>query len=201
MRTSVIPWCLLIILPVRADHQQGLVDLKDTLLARELSQVGGYPEMARPLGFHDVEAAPIFSWGPGHTQFRTEDLRVRIECQPFEPSADIRWKKDHALLDGVPMIGWWTDAAHMRLSKVEVVVDGLVLSPPVESTIDVFAPRPCEAYGNRVLQFSSVARSRDGYRIYVQVLAGQGEQARLVTWVFEEGHYLCRVIDRFRVPG
>ncbi|MFT3885366.1 MAG: hypothetical protein QM724_08040 [Flavobacteriales bacterium] len=90
---------------------------------------------------------------------------------------------------------------HRRVGRVELVLDGRVVDMPVDAYTDLFDPHLCEAGPASPLLYATAARSLDGWRIYVLAQMGEGAEARMVTWVFEDGRYLCRVMDAFRVNG
>jgi hypothetical protein len=171
-------------------QDRSLADLDDALIRSEIMELGGYQELVMEFTTPTLVEVPLFSHSTGHLEFRNEGLRVRIEAQPFEHP---KWvKKSHGewILEGQPLLGWSTADTHSRLSRLEVVIDGCVVDLPTEAWVDVFdAPMRRED-----LLFAAVMRSPDGHRIYVHVQAGDTE-ARMVTWVLEDGALLFRVVD------
>lgn len=174
-----------------------MLDIDDALVRSELAGLGGYPE----LGIREAGAPlldiPLRSWSTMHAEFASDELRVRLERYPFHRAGDMRMSAGRRQLFGRSVIGWDPAAEHQRLARLEVVLDGSVCEVPVNDVVDVFDPRFCSGSADRPVRFVAVARSRDGWRLHVQVLAGAGAEARLVTWVFEDGNYRYRVVDPF----
>jgi hypothetical protein len=141
------------------------------------------------------------AWSERHVEFADAGVRVRIEAQPFHEARWVKHKADAYRFEGRPIIGWTVGAEHQRLSRMEVVLDGHVLDLPVAAFTDLFDPRLCEPGPTAPLQYATVARSTDGWRLYVLAQIGEGPEARMVTWVFEDGRYLFRVVDAFRLSG
>ena len=171
-------------------QDRSLADLDDPLIRSEIMELGGYQELVMEFTTPTLVEVPLFSYSAGHLEFRNEGLRVRIEAQPFEHP---KWvKKSHGawLLEDQSVLGWSPADTHSRLSRLEVIVDGCVVNLPTETWVDVFdAPLRRED-----LMFASVMRSPDCRRIYVLAQAGDVD-ARMVTWVLEDGAFLYRVVD------
>ena len=189
-------------LVARADqHTTTLADIADSGLRQELAQVGGYPELLRlPVAAAPVEL-PLRHGDQQAISFASDDIRVTLLSYPFQRPQDTRMRQGARTLYGAPVLGWASGEDHTRLARLEVVWDGLVVEVPVAEVIDVFDARFCEAVRTGTVRFTTVVRSADGHRLHVQVLAGAGPEARLITWVFEEGRYVMRVVDRFSVAG
>lgn len=180
-------------LPLHASFLQqdrSLDELDDPLIRSEILELGGYQELVMEFTTPTLVEVPLFSHSPGHLEFRNEGLRVRIEAQPFEHTKWVTKSHGEWMLEGQPLLGWSPADTHSRLSRLEVVIDGCVVDLPTEAWVDVFdAPMRRED-----LLFAAVMRSPDGHRIYVHVQAGDAE-ARMVTWVLEDGALLYRVVD------
>lgn len=172
-----------------------LQDLTDPLLRLEVANTGGYPELLRPMGPTPLFELPVRSHSSGHVEFATDDLRIRLERFPTDRAQRRYGPGRRPAMAGDPQ------SLDQRLARLEVVVDGLVLAPPLDAVIDVFDPHFCVPHHDRFIRFATAVRSADGWRILVQVLAGNGPEARLVTWVFENDRYLFRVEDPFPAFG
>ena len=171
-------------------QDRSLGDLDDPLIRSEIMELGGYQELVMEFTPPTLVEVPLFSHSTGHLEFRNEGLRVRIEAQPFEHPMWV--KKSHGawLLESQSVLGWSPADTHSRLRRLEVVIDGCVVNLPTEAWVDVFdAPLRRED-----LVFASVMRSPDGRRIYVHAQAGDAD-ARMVTWVLEDGAFRYRVVD------
>jgi len=172
-------------------QDRSLADLDDPLIRSEILELGGYQELVMEFTTPTLVEVPLFSHSPGHLEFRNEGLRVRIEAQPFEHAGWVRGSNGRWTLEGVEVRGWTPSETHCRLSRLELVLDGAVVDIPAEAWLDVFdAPLRREE-----LTFASVMRSRDGWRTYVHLQAGDAADARMITWVIEDGTYLFRVVD------
>jgi hypothetical protein len=182
-------------------HTLALKDVEDAVIGSEIAQLGGYAELARPMGQAELHIVPLRSWSTTHLEFAADDLRGRIDMFPFTQERWIGGDPGHRLLEGWPVLGWDASASHARITRVELVIDGAVLAPPTDMVTDVFDPQPCGSFEGRVIPYALMARSADGWRTYIQVLAGSGADAALVTWVFEDGAYLFRVVDAFSPNG
>jgi hypothetical protein len=184
---------LLNTLPLHASflpQDRSLADLDDPLIRSEILELGGYQELVLEFITPTLVEVPLFSHSPGHLEFRNDDLRVRIEAQPFEHPEWVKKSNGAWMLEGQRVLGWSPAEAHSRLSRSEVVIDGCVVDLPTESWVDVFdAPLRRED-----LLFASAMRSKDGRRVYVHVQAGDAD-ARMVTWVLEDGAFLYRLVD------
>lgn len=174
-----------------------LAEIDDRLVRSEVAGLGGYPELGTREISTPLLEIPLRSWSTIHAEFASDDLRVRLERYPFHRAGDMRTSAGRRQLFGRPVIGWDPAADHQRLSRMEVVLDGMVCEVPVDQVVDVFDPRFCIGATDKPIRFVSAARSRDGWRVHVQILAGAGPEACLVTWVFEDGSYQYRVVDPF----
>jgi hypothetical protein len=187
---------LILALTASASSQgpQSLWDITDIGLRNEIATLGPYAETDDPFMMDSLVRFPLRSSSPLHVEFASGDVRIRLEAFPFEHPAWVKKRKDGSLwLDQQTLISWGNDEQHVRLSRAEVVIDGLVCAVPAEEFLDVFDPIAMTS--DRPEHWCIAARSKDGYRMYLQVLAGSGKHARSVTWVFEDGEYLFRVVD------
>ena len=175
--------------PVQQDRS--LHELEDPRIRAEVMELGGYQELVMEFTTPSLVEVPLFSDSPGHLEFRDDGLRVRIEAQPFEHPKWVKRTHGAWMLEDQTLLGWSPGESHSRLGRLEVVVDGRVVDLPTTAWLDVFdAPLRRET-----LPFALVMRSRDGVRSYVHLQAGDAHDARMVTWVFEAGRYLFRVVD------
>lgn len=184
---SALPPCS----AARLAQDRSLYTLDDELMRAEIAQLGGYQEVLE--AFTENTLVPLLVVGSDEHSltFRSPDQRVAIETYPFNNVADVVRKRQQWSLEGRPAIGWSLADEHNRLARVEVVQEGTVLNVPTAAVTDVF-DLPLRRDG---LPYCTVHRSRDGWRTYVHAQAGDGPTARMVTWVFENGHYLFRVVD------
>ena len=172
-------------------QDRSLSDLQDPLVHAEMLELGGYQELVMEFTTPTLREVPLFSHSPSHLEFRYDGLRVRIEAQPFEHPNWVKKSNGSWILEGQHILGWSPAETHLRLSRLEVVVDGCVALVPTGSWVDVFdAPLRRDD-----LLFASTMRSADGRRFYVHLQAGDAADARMVTWVFEDGTFLYRVVD------
>lgn len=184
--------CSVPVLAVTVPQDRSLSDLDDPLIRTEILELGGYQELVREFTAPTLMDIPPFSHSPAHLEFRSDALRVRIEAQPFEHPEWVKRSHGSWMLEDQPVLGWSPGGTHSRLGRLEVVIDGCVVDLPTMAWLDVFdAPLRREE-----LPFASVMRSRDGVRSYIHLQAGDAEDARMITWVIERGHYLYRVVDR-----
>jgi hypothetical protein len=187
---------LILTLTASASSQgpQSLWDLTDIGLRNEIATLGPYLETDDPFLRDSLVHLPLRSSSPLHIEFAAADVRVRLEAFPYEHSAWVKKRKDGSLwLEQRPVISWGNDEQHMRLSRAEIVVDGIIRAVPSSEFLDVFDP--IATTSEYPEHWCTVARSKDGSRLYLQVLAGAGSHARCITWVFEHGEYLFRVVD------
>lgn len=177
-------------------------DVADSTIRAEIAHLGPYPEMHLPATPSTLSEVPLRSWSPLHSEFAEEGLRVRIEAQPFLHPEQVTGDRTRGFtLEGRRAIGWTPGGAHDRISRVELVLDGAVAEVPEDAFTDLFDLQACAPGPVAPLRFATVARSTDGWRIYVLAQVGEGDQTRLVTWVFEDGRYRFRVVDTFRTSG
>lgn len=191
-------------LPLFALQQASLSldEVRDPIVRLEIGQLGPYPEMHRPVEASALQEVPLRSGSALLSEFAADGIRVRIEAQPFPHPAWVKGNTRQGFrLERSPILGWSPGEGHTRLSRVELVLDGLVTEVPEAAFTDLFDPRLCEPGPIAPLRFATAARSADGWRVYVLAQIGQGDQALLVTWVFEDGRYLYRVVDPFRTNG
>lgn len=179
------------VLAATVPQDRSIVEIDDPLIRAEVMELGGYQELVMEFTTPTLEEVPLFTHSPMHMEFRSEGLRVRIEAQPFEHAPWVKKSHGHWKLEDLETLGWSPGGTHSRLSRSEAVLDGVVVDIPVEAWVDVFdAPLMREE-----LPFAAVMRSRDGRRVYIHVQAGEAEDARMVTWVIEDGAYRYRVVD------
>ena len=168
-----------------------LSELNDPRIRGEMMELGGYQELVMEFTTPSLTEVPLYSTSPRHLEFRDDQLRVRIEDQPFDHPKWVNRSHGSWMLEDEALLGWSPGETHSRLGRLEVVVDGCVVDLPATAWLDVFdAPLRRDS-----LPFASVMRSRDGVRAYVHLQAGDAEDASMVTWVFERGNYLYRVVD------
>lgn len=172
-------------------HDLSLAAVADPTVRAEVAQLGPYPEMS------GIDTVVAMNWLPErstsayHAELYAANVRVRIEAQPFEATMPVKRTRDGYRLEHRPIIGWEDAPYHTRMSRLEVVTDGMVCTVPVAAFSDVFdIARNSE--GNLWVQ---VACSTDGYRTYVLAQAGEGREAKVITWVFDDGQYRGRVVD------
>lgn len=182
-------------------QDRSINDLPDATLRAELGQLGYYPESLGRDTVVPLIAVPLRSWSPTHVEFADAGVRVRIEAQTFTDVRSVKRTADGRALEGHPIIGWTPGDVHRRLSRVELVWDGQVVELPTAAFTDLFDPHLWVPGPDAPVLFTTVSRSTDGWRIYVLAQIGEGPEARMVTWVFEDGRYLCRVVDAFRMSG
>lgn len=191
-------------LPLFALQQASLPldEVRDPIVRLEIGQLGPYPEMHRPVDASTLQEVPLRSGSALFSEFAADGIRVRLEAQPFPHPAWVKGNTHQGYrLERSPILGWSPGDGHTRLSRVELVLDGLVTEVPEAAFTDLFDPRLCEPGPTAPLRFATAARSADGWRVYILAQVGQGDQALLVTWVFEDGRYLYRVVDPFRTNG
>ncbi len=146
-------------------HQLTLADVHDSLLHAEIAALGAYPELEGALP--DVRLTEVPLRACSGSQAVLEGADVHVELRRSE-TQDL---------------------------QLAVVVDDSLLAIPDASVSGLRADRFCDWDDDlqRILPYCSAARSTDGSRVYVHMLAGEGRKHRLLTWVFEEGRYLFRV--------
>ncbi len=189
---AVMPSLLALpVLAITGPQDISLDQVDDPVIRAEVMELGGYQELVMEFTNPSLCEVPLFAGSPGHLEFRDSTLRVRIEAQAFEHPKWVKRSHGAWMLEDQPVLGWSPGESHSRLGRLEVVVGGCVVNLPTATWLDVFdAPLRRED-----LPFASVMRSRDGLRTYVHLQAGDAEDARMVTWVFERGGYLYRVVD------
>jgi hypothetical protein len=167
-------------------------DIKDPTLHDELLQLGGYQELVQEFGSVSLVPVPLVKAADLGLEFRATGVRVQVEVLPFVPDiapkeGPVGWE-----LDGHPMIGWTPGGEHTRMARLELVQEGAVCGPAPARWLDVF-DAPLLVNG---VPYVAVMRSRDGWRTYLHLQAGEGPWGRMVTWVFEDGALLCRLVDQ-----
>ncbi len=177
-------------------HDPGLADVTDPTYQVEIAQLGLYPEIIGEDSVVALDVLPLRSCSADHVEFFGDGIRVRIESQVFDHPDWVKRSRGTFNLEGSPIFGWSRTDPHSRMSRVEVVMDGVVVELPVEAFTDLFDPLLGSRSSNGLSLFASAARSLDGWRTYVHAQVGKGIQARIVTWVIEDGHYQFRVIDK-----
>lgn len=173
---------------------RALSDVQDVTIREEIAGTGPYQEISQEDHKELLVAVPLRSLSPRHLEFWGEGLRVRLEAQPFEDVGGVELRNGSAQLDGAPILGWSTDEQHTRLSRMEVVMDGMVVPIPVDAFTDLF-DAPLSRKNGRVV-LAAAWRSMDGWRTYVQAQVGDEAHPLIVTWVVEDGRYLQRIVDR-----
>lgn len=174
-------------------HDLSLADVADPTLHAEIAQIGPYTEMSGADTLVPLEDLPVRSCSLGHIEFFGDGVRVRIETQPFDHPEQVKRSRGAYRTEGSLVLGWSAMEQHRRMSRVEVVIDGVVVDIPVSAFTDLFDPPLCADAGAQL--FASAVRSRDSWRTYVSAQVGDGGEARWVTWVIEDGRYLFRVVD------
>jgi len=164
-------------LTLSATRQQApvsLADVADPLLHAEIAMQGLYPELEGSFGDAALVEVPLRSCSSIHVEFHADDVFVRLEAQRT------------------------SGAAHMELTGLRILLDGSALQLPQAQVTGLQDPRFCgfDEGLQRILPTCSVSRSADGYRLYVHLQFGEGRETRVVTWVFDDGHYLFQVEDK-----
>lgn len=171
-----------------------LSDVQDLTIREEIAGTGPYQEMSSDDHHAMLVEIPVRSLSPGHVEFWGDGLRVRLEAQPFEDVGGVQLRNGGAQLDRQSILGWSIGDEHVRLSRLEVVMDGMVVPIPVQAFTDLF-DAPLSRENGRVV-LAAAWRSKDGWRTYVQAQVGDHAHPLIVTWVMEDGRYLQRVVDR-----
>ena len=173
-----------------------LATVTDPLIHQEIQELGLYPELMEEFPEPTLNYVPIRSREGNQLEFCDSGIRIRIETQHFDHSKWVKPTASGFRLEQEHILGWTPGDEHNRLSRMELVMDGNVIDLPMKDFTDIFdAPL---STGEGTLMFATAARSRDGWRTYVHVQAGSGRHAQLVTWVFDDGRYLFRVVDQAR---
>ncbi len=172
---------------------RSLMEVQDLTIRAEIAGTGPYQEMSSDDHQALLVDIPIRSWSPRHVEFWGEGLRVRLEAQPFEDVSGVKIRNGNAQLDRQPILGWSTGDEHARMSRLEVVMDGLVVPIPVQAFTDLF-DTPLSRESGRVV-LAAAWRSKDGWRTYVQAQVGDDAHPLIVTWVLEDGRYVQRIVD------
>jgi hypothetical protein len=175
-------------------QDRSLATIGDAQIQQELQELGLYPELVERLPASSLQDIPFRSSSPQHVEFFGDGIRLRIETHLFDHASWVQRKRTGFFLEHAPVVGWTPGDQHSRLSRVELIMDGTVVELPLDAFTDLFDLPLCSADGS--VRFARVCRSRDGWRTYVHVQAGEDEHIALVTWVFEDGRYLYRVVDR-----
>ncbi len=169
-------------------------ELDDPLIRAEIHELGLYPEILEEFPSNTLQQLPLRSCSEGHVDFFDGSVRVRIESQVFDHPAWVQSSANGARLEKAPILGWTPNGTHRRLSRLEVVIDGLNIPIPLAAFHDLFDAPLCSE--DATLHYAQAARSNDGWRIYVHAQVGEGRNAALVTWLFEDGQYHYRIVDR-----
>ncbi len=173
-----------------------LATVNDPLIHQEIQELGLYPELMEEFPGSTLNYLAIRSSAGNQLEFSDDGIRIRIETQQFDHSKWVKHTPTGFRLEQERMLGWTPGEEHNRLSRVELVLDGSVIDLPTNAYTDIF-DAPLFA-GEGTVMFATAARSRDGWRTYVHLQAGSGRHAQLVTWVFDDGRYLFRVVDQAR---
>ncbi len=166
-------------------------DLTDRTFRTELGGTGPYTEA---LGTDTIPLLPTLATrqkSASLVEFLDPDLRLRIETQPFTGLKDVHRSRRGALLDGEPVLGWIPAEHHRRVSRMELVWNGTVIPLPVQRFYDVFDPWE-DDQGDL---FATVSRSMDGDRVYAQLIVPHENGSAVISWIFENGHFVGRVVD------
>lgn len=191
---AIIAFCLLstrLTASAAQQHDLWLEVIQDITLRSELAQLGPYPETSGLDTVVLMNRLPLRSASALHVELFGSGLRVRLEVQPFVAGREIERTRSGYRFDREPILGWEPGAYHTRVSRVELVSDGIVCQVPTTAFMDLF-DMGLDADGHL---WAQAARSADGYRSYVLVQVGEGHNARAITWVFDDGRYLFRVVD------
>jgi hypothetical protein len=145
-------------------QQLTLAEVHDSLLHAEIAALGAYPELEGVLPMVELNEVPLRSCSTTSAELEGEDVRVELSSGR----------------EGLAM---------------RVVVDGTALAFSDEGLARLRTVGFCgwDSGLQRVLPYCGAHRSRDGARVYVFLIAGEGRRQRLVTWIFEDGRYLFRV--------
>lgn len=192
--TATLLLCSITLSAAIQDPDRSLSEVDDLTIRAEIAGTGPYQEMIAEDHAELLQSIPLRSWSPVHVEFRGEGLRVRLEAQGFDDLRGVKVRNGTALLDRSPILGWSTGEDHVRMSRMEVVMDGMVVPVPVTAFIDLF-DTPLSREDGRVV-LAAAWRSKDGWRTYVQAQVGDDAHPLIVTWVLEDGRYLQRIVDR-----
>ena len=190
----LLPFFILHAAPLQQDLS--LATLNDPLIQQEIQELGLYPELMEEFPGSTLNYLAIRSSEGNRLEFCDNGIRIRIETQQFEHAKWVKPTTTGFRLEQERILGWTPSEEHNRLSRLELVMDGSVVDLPMNAYTDIFdAPL---FTGDGTLMFATAARSRDGWRTYVHLQAGSGRHTQLVTWVFDDGRYLYRVVDQAR---
>ena len=177
--------------------------LTDTRLRREIAMFASAPsfekefEKAPKLELNEI---PLKNCADNSVEFLGEGVNVVIEKMPFDTTGHQLGYTDHFLnlIDG--KLFWGTDGGVPRekLKSIVVRLGNLKETLSAKAMDGIFEPNLC--YKDRktkvfVHAYPKIFRSNDGKRVYIYMVNSDGAGGYEVTWIFQNGKYLRRVVD------
>lgn len=96
---------------------------------------------------------------------------------------------------------WGTDGAMPRreIKVLSVRIQGKILKVPKHAYANLYEPNFCDNYPGSpdepIAVHAGCRLSKDRSRIYIHMMNSDGAGGYLVTWIFQNGRYLGRVVE------
>lgn len=188
--------------PDTRNKKEGFIRVQDKTIRADLASfaMAGLDESAGKLPLRSLTLKNI---GKDSVVFEGSGIFVKIKSGPFDPSKhklgyytnQDNQKKYLTKIDSRPFYGDYGKVPKTRIDQLTVLFGADTVVIPREAYADLFNPIFSYNEGGVEKYINNVYLSADGKRVYVYMLKREMGGSYEVTWVFQDGKYLRRVVD------
>lgn len=159
--------------------------------------MGGIEES---VGKEPLATIPVSAFSSHSITFQDDRTTLTITSIPFEAAKHRLTYYDPektylVKIDNKPYFGDYGKVPKSVVGSVQLIVGRDTVNVPEAALNDLANPQLSFMEGGKNKTQNKVYRSADGKRIYVYMLKPEAGGSYEVTWVFQDGKYLRRVVD------
>jgi hypothetical protein len=184
--------------PDYRNDKESFKKIKNKTIRKELAgfTLAGGEEKEEGITLNEI---PLKQSGSTFAQFGNDSLSVSIQTGIFLPEKHKLSYFDSTLIkiDDKPFWGTAGEMPVKTIFAVQVSVGQQLIEVPFTALFDLYNPNLCwtDAKNKGTECRTGVYVSTDSKRVYITMLNGDNAGRYEVTWIFENGKYLKRVID------
>lgn len=134
---------------------------------------------------------------PNLIRFDNNGLKVSIQLAPFD-TAGHKFQYDDKYVIKIDKKTYFGDYGYLprtHISQISLVVDGKEVVLPPAAYSDLYNVRTSYNFRGEQKTATAIYISQTGHLMYLYLLSRQEKGSYEVTWIFQNGQYLRRVVD------
>lgn len=185
-------------IPTYRSKRENFLKMTEKDLRADLATftLGGLDEAA---GKDPIPYIPVVSFSSDSVLLQKDNMRVIIKAGTFDKTKHkilLYDEKYVTKIDNKPFYGIIGKMPVTTIQSVQLIIGRDTVVIPPAAYADLYNPAFCKAGSNAKTKCNTGAYiSKDGHRIYIYMLNGDGKEGYEVTWVIQDKLYLRRVVD------